>query len=194
VQAAFLDYVPEVEHAADRWQRLEKALDDAVAVVPAAVQAVLKALQAWRGVGKLVAVSLVAELDRFSRFAHPRQWMGYSRRVSSEYPRGVHIQRGSITKTGNAHLRRVIVEAAWTCQHKPWLDGWLAKRQQGLDEETQAIPWKAQWPLCTGYKKLAAKGKNRPQIGTAIGRQRLGFIGAIAVRTEAQFPAERKAA
>jgi hypothetical protein len=94
------------------------------------------------------------------------------------------IQRGGITKTGNSHLRRVIVEAAWAYQHKPWIGGWLAKRQQGLDEETKAVAWKAQWRLCTRYKKLAARGKNKNQIVTAIGRELLGFIWAIAVRTE----------
>jgi transposase len=51
--------------------------------------------------------------------------------------------------TGNAHLRRVIVEAAWACQHKPWIGHWRAKHQQALDEETKAIAWKAQWRLCT---------------------------------------------
>ena len=194
LQAAFLDYVHEVEHAADRLQRLEQAIDEAVAAAPAEIQDVVKALQALRGVGKLVAVSVVAEVGKLSRFPNPREWMGYSGLVSSEYSSGNHIQRGSITKTGNAHLRRVIIEAAWAYQHKPWIGGWLAKRQQGLDEETKAIAWKAQWRLCTRYKKLAAKGKNKPQIVTAIGRELLGFIWAIAVRTEAKFAAEKKAA
>jgi len=194
LQATFLDYVHEVEHAADRIQRLEKAIDDTVAVAPAEIRAVIQALQALRGVGKIVAVTVVAEVGRLSRFANPRQLMGYSGLVSSEYSSGNRIQRGSITKTGNAHLRRVIMEAAWAYQHKPWIGGWLAKRQQGLDEETKAIAWKAQWRLCTRYKKLAAKGKNKPQIVTAIGRELLGFLWAIAVRTEAKFQMERKAA
>jgi transposase len=185
-QAAFLDYVHEVEHAADRLQQLEKAIDDAITAAPAEIQEVVKALQALRGVGKIVAVSVVAEVGSLSRFSNPRQLMSYSGMVSSEYSSGNHIQRGSITKTGNAHLRRVIVEAAWAYQHKPWIGGWLAKRQQGLDEETKAIAWKAQWRLCTRYKKLAARGKNKPQIVTAIGRELLGFIWAIAVRTEAR--------
>jgi hypothetical protein len=64
--------------------------------------------------------------------------MSYSSMVSSEHSSGVRVQRGGITKTGNAHLRRVIVAAAWAYQHKPWLGGWLAKRQQGLDEETKS--------------------------------------------------------
>jgi transposase len=185
-QAAFLDYVHEVEHAADRLERIEKSIDDAIAAAPAEIQQVVQALQALRGVGKIVAVSVVAEVGSLSRFSNPRQLMSYAGMVSSEYSSGSRIQRGGITKTGNSHLRRVIVEAAWAYQHKPWIGGWLAKRQQGLDEETKAIAWKAQWRLCTRYKKLAAKGKNKSQIVTAIGRELLGFIWAIAVRTEAR--------
>ncbi len=185
-QAAFLDYVHEVEHAADRLERIDKAIDDAVAAAPPEIQQVVQALQALRGVGKIVAVTVVAEVGSLSRFANPRQLMSYAGMVSSEYSSGNRIQRGGITKTGNAHLRRVIVEAAWAYQHKPWIGGWLAKRQQGLDEEIKAMAWKAQWRLCTRYKKLAARGKNKPQIVTAIGRELLGFIWAIAMHTEAR--------
>jgi transposase len=184
LQAAFLDYVHEIEHAADRLERLEKAIDDAITAAPAEIQEVVQALQALRGVGKIVAVSIVAEIGSLSRFSNPRQLMSYSGMVSSKHSSGTRIQRGGITKSGNAHLRRVIVEAAWAYQHKPWVGGWLAKRQQGLDEETKAIAWKAQWRLCTRYKKLLARGKNKPQIVTAIGRELLGFIWAIAVKAE----------
>jgi len=189
-QAAFLDYGHEVEHAADRLQALEKAIDDAIAVAPAEIQQVVQALQALRGVGKIVAATVVAEVGSLSRFSNPRQLMSYAGVVSSEYSSGNHIQRGAITKTGNAHLRRVLVEAAWAYQHQPWIGGWLAKRQQGLDDETKAIAWKAQWRLCTRYKKLAARGKNKPQIVTAIGRELLGFIWAIAVRAETRAAAQ----
>jgi transposase len=189
-QAAFLDYVHEVEHAADRLQRIEAAIDDAIAAAPPEIQNVVEALQALRGVGKIVAVTIVAEVGSLSRFSNPRRLMSYGGVVSCEYSSGSHIQRGGITKSGNAHLRRVLVEAAWAYQHKPWIGGWLAKRQQGLDEETKAIAWKAQWRLCTRYKKLAACGKNKPQIVTAIARELLGFIWAIAVRTEARAAAQ----
>jgi transposase len=112
LQAAFLDYVHEVEHAADRLERLEKAINDAITAAPAEIQNVVQALQALRGVGKIVAVSVVAEVGSLSRFSNPRQLMSYSGMVSSEHSSGTRIQRGGITKTGNAHLRRVIVEAA----------------------------------------------------------------------------------
>jgi transposase len=145
-------------------------------------------------VAQVTAVTVVAELGTLSRFDSPRKLMGYSGLVASEYSSGNRIQRGSITKTGNAHLRRVIIESAWAYQYRPWLGGCLLKRQQGLDQEVKAIAWKAQHRLHSRYKKLAASGKNKPQIVTAVGREWLGFIWAIAVQTEAKFKAERKAA
>ena len=105
--------------------------------------------------------------------------MSYSGLVPSEHSSGGRTQRGSITKTDNAHLRRVIVEAAWAYQHKPWVGGFLAKRQQGLDQEIKDIAWKAQWRLCTRYKKMAGRGKNKTQIVAAIGRELLGFSGRL---------------
>ncbi|HZP17685.1 MAG TPA: IS110 family transposase [Terriglobales bacterium] len=187
LDATLLDYVHEVDHAAERIQRLEKAIEAAVESAPAAMKAVIEALQALRGVAQITAVSAVSELGSLSRFSHPRPLMGYSGLVSSEYSSGNRIQRGSITKTGNAHLRRVIIEAAWAYQFRPWIGGYLLKRQQGLDQSIKDIAWKAPWRLHTRYKKLAARGKNKPQIVTAIGRELLGFIWAIAVQTESQY-------
>jgi len=187
LDATLLDYVHEVDHAAERIQRLEKAIEAAVESAPAAMKAVIEALQALRGVAQITAVSVVSELGSLSRFSHPRPLMGYSGLVSSEYSSGNRIQRGSITKTGNAHLRRVIIEAAWAYQFRPWIGGYLLKRQQGLDQSIKDIAWKAPWRLHTRYKKLAARGKNKPQIVTAIGRELLGFIWAIAVQTESQY-------
>src|SRR5947208_11094836 len=107
----------------------------------------------------MTAVTIVAETGSLSRFQNPRQLMSYSGLVSSEYSSCNRIQRGGITKTGNAHLRRVIVEAAWAYQRRPWVGGALLKRQQGLDQEITDLAWKAQWRLHTRYKKLAARGK-----------------------------------
>jgi transposase len=186
LEATLLDYVHEVDHVAERIERLEKAIDVAIEKAPAEMRAVIEALQALRGVAKITAVSIVAEVGSLSRFEKPRQLMGYSGLVSSEFSSGNRIRRGHITKTGNAHLRRVIVEAAWAYQHRPWVGGALLKRQQGLDPAIKEIAWKAQWRLHTRYKKLSARGKNKNQIVTAVGRELLGFIWAIAVRTEAR--------
>jgi transposase len=170
LEATLRDYVHEVEHAAERILRLEKDLAEAIAVSAPAIRAVVEALQALRGIAFLTAVTIVAELGMLSRFANPRQLMGYSGLVASEYSSGSRIQRGGITKTGNAHLRRVVVEAAWAYQHRPWVGGYLGKRQKGLDPEI-----------------IAARGKNKPQIVTAVGRELLGFIWAIAMKVEAKF-------
>ncbi len=194
LEATLLDYVGEVDHMAERILQLEKAITAAIEAAPPAMRAVVEALQALRGVALITAVTVVAELGSLSRFQNPRQLMGYSGLVSSEHSSGKHIQRGSITKTGNAHLRRVIIESAWAYQYRPWLGGFLLKRQQGLDPHIKEIAWKAQWRLHTRYKKLATAGKKKPQIVTAVGRELLGFIWAIAVQTEARFQTERKAA
>jgi len=180
---------------AARIERLEKAIGEAIQQAPPpAMRAVVEALQALRGVAQITAVTVVAELGTLSRFDSPRQLMGYSGLVSSEFSSGNRIQRGSITKSGNAHLRRVIIESAWSYQYRPWVGGHLLKRQQGLDQEVKDIAWKAQWRLHTRYKKLASAGKKKPQIVTAVGRELLGFIWAIAVQTEAKFQPQRKAA
>jgi transposase len=191
LEATLLDYIHEVDHMGERIQRLEKSIDAAIEQAPPEMRAVIEALQALRGVAKITAVSIVAELGSLSRFDKPRQLMGYSGLVSSESSSGQRVRRGHITKTGNAHLRRVIVEAAWAYQYRPWVGGALLKRQQGVDQEIKDLAWKAQWRLHTRYKKLAARGKNKNQIVTAVGRELLGFIWAIAVRIEGRASARR---
>ena len=189
LEATLLDYVHEVDHMAERIQRLEKSIDIAIEKAPPEMRAVIAALQALRGVAKITAVSIVAEVGRLSRFEKPRQLMGYSGLVSSEFSSGNRIQRGGITKTGNAHLRRVIMEAAWAYQRRPWVGGALLKRQHGVEQEIKDLAWKAQWRLYHRYCKLAARGKNKNQIVTAVGRELLGFIWAIAVRIEGRAAA-----
>ena len=122
LEVTLADYFEEVEHAAGRIERLEKKIDEVVEKMPPQMRAVVEALQALRGVAQLTAVTIVSEIGTFSRF-EPRKLMGYSGLVSSEHSSGNRVQRGGITKTGNTHLRRVIVEAAWAYQHRPWLGG-----------------------------------------------------------------------
>lgn len=186
-EAAFQDYVYEVDRAAERIQRLDKSIDDAIRVAPTQIRAIVESLQALRGIAQLAAVTIVSELGSLSRFTSPRQLMSYSGLVSSEHSSGNRILRGGITKAGNAHLRRIVVESSWCYRHRPNICGFLLKRQKALqlDPDIKAIAWKAQWRLHKRYKHLEARGKNKPQIVTAIGRELLGFIWAIAVKTEA---------
>ena len=118
--------------------------------------------------------------------------MGYSGLVPSEHSSGQSTRRGAITKAGNAHLRRVLLESAWTYRYRPNIGPELKARQKGLDEAVNAIAWKAQNRLCGRYRRLAARGKAAQQVATAIARELLGFIWAIGTHTEAKF--KRRAA
>lgn len=186
LEATLSDYVEEVDHVGARIVKLEKAIDEAIRHAPPEIRAVIEALQALRGVAQTTAASIVSELGSLSRFPNPRQLMGYSGLVASEHSSGNRVQRGGITKTGNGHLRRVIMEAAWAYQHRPNVIGNLQRRQKNLalSEEAKKIAWKAQQRLHKRYRALDARGKNKNQIVTAVGRELLGFIWAIAVETE----------
>jgi transposase len=183
-EATLLDYLHEVEHVAGRIERLERAIDEAVKTAPTAMRAVIEALQALRGIAQVSAVTIVAELGEVSRFAKPSQLMGYSGTVASENSTGERIRRGGITKTGNAHLRRVVIEAAWAYRYRPAVGATLRKRQASASEEVKAIAWKAQHRLHARYRHLTARGKCKQETVTAIGRELLGFIWAIGVHVE----------
>jgi transposase len=131
-EATLLDYVHEVEHGADRITRLDAAIDGAVRTAPPAMRAVIDALQALRGVALVSAVTLVAELGELSRFARAPQVMGYSGMGAREHSSGARRRQGGLTKTGNAHVRRVVVEAAWAYRHRPAVGPALRKRQATL--------------------------------------------------------------
>ena len=179
-----LDYLHEVEHMGERMRRLEQAIEEAVKLAPPQMQEVIQALQALRGVAQISAVTIVAELGKISRFERPRQLMGYSGVVPSEHSSGKRIQRGQITKTGNAHLRRIAIEAAWAYRHRPVIGAALRKRQEGLSEEVKEIAWKAQHRLHKRFRTLSAAGKEKQKLVTAVGRELLGFIWAIGVQVE----------
>jgi transposase len=183
-EATRLDYLAEVDHAADRIARLERAIDAAVASAPAPMRRLIDGLQALRGIARVSAATIVAEVGPPSRFDHPRQLMGYSGVVPSEHSSGPRTRRGHITKTGNAHLRRVLIEAAWAYQHRPGRGPTLRHRQRHLSEPVKAIAWKAQHRLHDRYRRLTARGKPRPHVVTAIGRELLGFIWAIGLQVE----------
>jgi transposase len=178
-EATLLDYVHEVDHVAARIARLEQAIDDAVKTAPVPTRAVIDALQALRGVALVTAVTMVSEVGDFTRFPRARQLMGYSGAVASEDSSGTRTYRGAITKTGNAHLRRVLIEAAWCYRHRPAIGATLRKRHAAVDEEVKAIAWKAQHRLYARFRALTAHGKPRQLAVTAVGRELLGFMWAI---------------
>jgi len=183
-QATLEDYLGEVLHAGERIARLEQRIDDAVEEAPESMRAVIAGLQALRGIAKISAVTIVSEVGRLSRFARPRQLMGYSGAVSSEHSTGSRVRRGAITRTGNAHLRRIIGEAAWSYRHRPYVGPTLRKRQEGLPAEIVEMAWKAQHRLHRKYRRLVGRGKIKQQAVTAVARELTGFIWAIATHLE----------
>jgi transposase len=188
-----LDYLTEVEHMGERVLRLEKAITEAVKLASPELQEVVRDLQALRGIAQISAVTIAAELGNISRFEGARQLMGYSGAVPSEDSSGKRLKRGSITKTGNAHLRRIAVEAAWSYRLRPGVGPALRKRQEGVPEEIKEIAWKAQHRLHKRYMKLSAAGKDQRKIITAVGRELLGFIWAIGIKSEAAVKQQKAA-
>lgn len=188
LEATVKHYREEVDHIAERIAGLEQAIDEAVKQAPAEIRTVIEALQALRGVAQTTAATVVAELGILSRFQNPRQLMGYSGMVASEHTSGNRVQRGAITKSGNAHLRRVLVEAAWTYRHRPNVQGRVLRRQKSLalSEEVTRIAWKAQQRLHKRFTALAARGKESNVIAIAIARELLGFMWAVGVHAESQ--------
>ena len=188
----FSDYYSEVEHHGERIKAIEKAIDEAIERSPESIREVVAALQLMRGVAKTTAIGIVTEVGNFSRFTHPSQLMAYAGVVPSEYSTGGpgKKKQGGITKTGNSHLRRLITEAGWNYRYKPFANERMKKSQENLRTElvptVKGIAWKAQHRLCGRYRALLAGGKSKQLTVTAVGRELLGFIWAIATYVESQ--------
>jgi transposase len=185
-QETMVDYLGEVDHAVGRIERLEQAINVAIAAASPTLRAVIDGLQALRGVAKTTAATVAVEVGQFSRFDRPTKLMAYCGVVPSEHSSGAQRRQGAITKTGNAHVRRVLFEAAWCYRHRPGLGAVLKKRQAGLDRAVIEIATKAQHRLHRRYAALAARGKPSQKVATAVARELLGFVWAIAVQIEQQ--------
>jgi transposase len=137
LRIVFQEYLHSIDEITERMKRIESEIHEQA--IKSEHAPVIQALQAMRGVAEVTAVTLVAEIGQFSRFASPRQLMSYAGLVPKEYSSGSSRWQGSITKIGNAQIRRVLVESAWAYRHHPSLKGDLRKRQEGQDPETQRI-------------------------------------------------------
>jgi transposase len=177
-QLVFQEYVRAVSEQTERLRRLEAEL-------PALVQSwcwrpVVEAIQALRGVQFIAAVTLIAELGDLTRFENPRQLMSYLGLVPSEHSSGERRRQGSITKTGNSHARRVLVEGAWAYRYPAKVSRHLQLRLEKVPQAIQDISWKAQVRLCKRYRRLVARGKQVNQVVVAVARERAAFVWAIA--------------
>lgn len=177
-QLTLQEYVDAIHESTRRVERLTASIRELVAQWRWAP--VVAALQSLRGVSLLTAVITVAELGDLGRFEAPEALMAYLGAVPSEHSTGETVQRGGITKTGNGHVRRVLVEAAWSYRLPARKSRCLLKRQEGLAPSILDIAWKAQVRLCARYRHLVARGKAKQVVITAIARELAGFIWAIA--------------
>ena len=173
------DAVAAVLHEKERLARLDLAIDRAIEAAPPEKRAVIDALQALRGVAKLTAVTIVTEVGTFQRFRKPTELMGYTGLVPSEHSSGDRKAKGNITRTGNAHLRHVLGEAAWRARHRPWLNLRLKKVLPALPPGVFEIAWKAQERLHRKFTRLTYHRKPAGKVATAVAREFVGFIWAI---------------
>lgn len=172
------DYIQAVEGAGERIRRYD---DDVAKLVPDwSLSPLVTALGALRGVSLVGAAVIAAELGDLKRFATASQLMAYIGLVPSEHSSGKTQRKGGITRTGNAHARFVIVEAAWAYRFPPRRSEAIRKRQEAVSKEVQQISWRAQQRLYRKYTKLLGRCKNIQKTMTAVARELVGFIWAIA--------------
>jgi transposase len=181
-QTAFTEYWQAVKSADDRVERLTKALQSSIAGWR--FEPVVGALQALRGVAAITAIGLVAEIGDLHRFEHPRKLMGYLGLVPSEHSSGERTSRGSITKTGNAHARRLLTEAAWNYRFKARIGKEAQVRQQDLSESIRTTAWKAQLRLTQRFAALQARGVQANKACIAVARELAGFVWAIGTQAQ----------
>jgi transposase len=174
---AFVEYRQAVSEAQARVERLGEALIRELEHWR--MRPLVRALMTLRGVDQLLATTLVAELGELRRFAHPRELMGYLGLVPSEHTSGDKRRLGAITKTGNSHVRRVMIEAAWNYRFPPRITRPLQIRQEGQPATIRTIAWRAQLRLNHRYRTLSARGVQHNKICVAIARELAGFVWSI---------------
>lgn len=140
----------------------------------------IQALQSMRGISLVVAATIAAEIGDLSRFDDPGKLMAFLGLIPSEHSSGAREKKGAITKTGNSHVRKALIEAAHAYRFPARKSREIRRRQKALPKEIQQIAWKAQCRLCTRYQYLLGKGKKTNVAKTAIARELAGFSWAIA--------------
>lgn len=181
-QIAFQSFINRVEQAEAR----KKELEDQIAELTRewSLHPVVTAIQALKGVGLVLAATLVAEIGDFSRFTTPRHLMAYLGIVPGEHSSGARIRQRGITKTGNSAARSLLFEAAWSYRTTPKVGQWQLTHRPEVDQVFKDIAWKAQLRLHGRYKKLITRGKRSNVAITAVARELVGFIWDIARRAD----------
>jgi transposase len=172
-------YLGEVEHFDERIEQLTQDIEQLAQALTGVHGELYRSLQALRGVSSIVAATLVCELGDLRRFKSAGQLMSFVGMVPREHSSGSRVWRGSITKAGNPHVRRVLIEGAWSGRLRPAKPQRLLRRQQGVDQAVIDIAWKAQKRLHDRYVRMRVRGKPQNLTIVALARELLGFIWSI---------------
>jgi len=175
---AFAEYRQAVREGHERVERVTEALR--TQTEHWRMKPLVAALLSLRGIDFVAAVTLATEIGDFSRFAHPCELMGFLGLVPSEYSTGDSRCQGNITKTGNTHARRVLVEAAWNYRFPARISRMLQIRQEGQPKAVREIAWRAQLRLAHRYRRLSSRKLHPNKICVAIARELAGFLWDIA--------------
>lgn len=175
-QIVFQELIMAVAERERRRDRLEAELDRLAPDWPGYTLA--QVLQAFRGLQKTVAYTVVAEACDLGRFAHPRQFMGWLGLIPAEHSSGTKRRQGSITRGGNRWARTMLIEAAWAYRYAPKVSRIIQLRQENVPEPILEIAWQAQLRLHHKYRRLMARGVPKNKVVTAMARELAGFIWA----------------
>jgi transposase len=173
-------YLRAVDETVARLHAIEDDLRSLVTLEP--LQPRVQVLRCFRGMDDLTALTVAAELGDPRRFAAAPRAMAFVGLVPAEHSSGTRQARGAITKTGNAHLRRVLVEAAWHYRHRPFVGAALRRRQRCAPARIIAQAWTAQQRLHRRYHRLRARGKPNQHVITAVARELIGFVWAALIQ------------
>jgi len=177
-QLTFDTYLHAVDLVDARIEQLERAIR--ATAEQGSWRDLVARLRCLRGVDTLTALALIAEIDDFARFKSAQELMAFVGLVPSEHSSGEHRRQGSITKVGNAHVRRLLVEAAWHARRRPKVGYELARRQRGQDAAVIERAWRCQQRLYQRWQRMAGRGKPQQKIVVACARELAGFVWAIA--------------
>jgi transposase len=177
-QQTFDTYVHAVDLVDARIEQLERAIRETAEQGP--WSQLVGRLRCLRGVDTLTALSLAAEIGDFTRFKTAEEFMAFVGLVPSERSSGEQRRQGSITKVGNSHVRRLLVESAWHARRHPKVGYGLARRQRGQDAVVIERAWRCQQRLFQRWQRMAGRGKPQQKIVVACARELAGFVWAIA--------------
>ena len=176
-QLTFDTYLHALDLIDARIEALERAIRETAEQQP--WKQLVARLRCLRGVDTLTALALVSEIGDFSRFRTAEEFMAFVGLVPSEHSSGEKRRQGSITKVGNSHVRRLLVESAWHARRHPKVGYELARRQRGQDALVIERAWRCQQRLYQRWQRMAGRGKPHQKIVVACARELAGFVWAI---------------